>query len=192
MPWFIGLQLCFYCSGGKRLAAVFQHSKCCLIALSFSSPVLCFICFFLPSFNPSIHSLSTLCSASLHLSSSIFFSGAAISSLQIHTLSSIRFRSVNFSLLEYLSSSLSSSNRFLFSIFCPPWSPHSLCFCAQSSNSHLSMSLWLPTLNLFPCHSPGQGHPPVSSIGGHEEKLARRSDNLLTPHLSSERGKAPS
>lgn len=43
-----------------------------------------------------------------------FSSGAALSSSQIHTLSFIRFLSVNHSLLEHLSSSLSSSNRFYF------------------------------------------------------------------------------
>lgn len=61
--------------------------------------------------------------------------------------------------------------------------------CAPAP-SHSSMSVQLPSLNPFPCHSPGQGRPPVSSLGGHEEKLARGSDNPLTPHLSSARGKS--
>lgn len=60
----------------------------------------------------------------------------------------------------------------------------------------------LPTV-IYLCHStsipkpcsfcsPRQAGPPVSSLGGHQERRGRRSDNPLTPHLSSERGKAPS
>lgn len=58
------------------------------------------------------------------------------------------------------------------------------------SSSHLSLSGRLPSP--FPRRSPRRGRPPVSSLGGHDEKLARGSDNPLTPHLSSAMGKAPS
>lgn len=90
------------------------------------------------------------------------------------------------------SSCLNSSSRSYFPSANSVQLPHSLCSRAQSSDSHLSMSGWLPSPNLFPCQSPRQGRPPVLSFSRREEKLARGSDNPLTLHLSSARGKAPS
>lgn len=143
---------------------MFQHSKCCLIALPFFSPVLCSICFFLPSFTPSTHPPTP----------SLFSVFPPL--LQVTFL--LRCSRVFFML--FLSSdfchqlvSLSSSLSFIFHLIPTLCAP-----VPKSSNSHLFMSPRLPTR--------------TSSCFIHEEKLARRSDNLLTPHLSSERGKAPS
>lgn len=64
--------------------------------------------------------------------------------------------------------------------------------CALAPNLQTVICLChddLQSRNLFPCRFPKQEGPPVSSLGGHEGKLARRSDNPLTPHLSSAKGK---
>lgn len=177
MPWFIVPQLCFYCTGGKRLAA---HSKCYLISPSIFL-LACFICF---SFHHSIlQSTHGLFVQLLFPFPRSLFSSGALLPLQVH----IPFHLISKLLSLWISCFIRQIWNFLR---CLRWHPHSLCSCS-SSDCHLSTSAWLSSLNLFPCHSPSQGRPPVSSIGGHKEKLARRSDNLLTPHLSSERGKAP-
>lgn len=169
-----------------------KKARCCVSAqqvLPYHSPLFLPCSLFHLVFPSIIQSFSPLrnrsSSASLRFSFTLSSSGAATPSLQTQTISFIWFLGLSFFLLQFIQDAL-------FSILCSPSSPHSLCSCAHSSDTHLSVSLWLPSLNPFPCHSPSQGHPPVSSIAGHEEKLARRSDNLLTPHLSSERGKAPS
>jgi len=121
----------------------------------------------------------------------LFPSSADISSLEVCSLSFIYFLSV-LSILLLNFSSLNSSNRSYFPSANSAQLPHSLCSRAQWLDSHLSMSVWLPSQNPSLCHSPRQRRPPVSSLCRHEEKLARGSDNPLTPHLSSARGKAPS
>lgn len=179
MPWFIGLQLCFYCGGGIRLAAVLRHSQHCLISLSFSfvfTPVT-------ESFHLLIISLSSLW---------FFLLYAPIFQSLLIFLSIIFPLTQLLKVLNYLSS-LTPSNRLDFPSASDPNLPTPLHFMLlKFADSYLSMSIQLPSLNLFPCHSPRQERPTVSSLSGHKEKLARRSDNPLTPHLSSVRGKAPS
>lgn len=58
---------------------------------------------------------------------------------------------------------------------------YSLCSRAQHLDSHLSTSVRLPSWNPFPCHSPRQRRPPVSSFSRHKESLARGSDNPVDP-----------
>lgn len=175
----------FIAAEEKGLAAAFRHSERCLISPSFSSTVPRFICL---RFGHSVlRSTRYLFVRPLILFTSCrdFFSHAAKFAFKRYFLSIFNFSSKILFLLN-------SIQQVYFPICSPPRLPRSLRSRAQFSNSHLSMSAQLPSLNPFPCHSPRQGRPPVSSLGGHGERLARGSDNPLTPHLSSARGKAPS
>ena len=91
-------------------------------------------------------------------------------------------------------SCLNPSNRSHFPSANSVQLPHSLCSRAQSSDGHLSMSARLPSPKLFPSSFPPKARTSLlfCPFGRREEKLARGSDNPLTLHLSSARGKAPS
>lgn len=143
---------------------------------------------FLWSFNPSIYMLSGCLTPSsfksVCLSTAVVFSPSPLE-VFAHFLSSFTFK---YSPVESLC--LNPSSRLDFSIcWTFFWNSPLLCSRARRSGGHLSMSARFPAQKA--CHSPRPGHPPVSSLSRHEEKLARGSDNPLTLHLSSARGKAP-
>lgn len=181
MPWFIGLQLCFYCSGGKRLQPFSTASAALSLFVLFLSCLL-FPFFFLLSF----HLTTSSCNLSFfQLYVNVFFILATVAHFPPQ-VQPYRPFIVLLSVSAFKCSPIQSIQQVLFSICSPPQLPHSR---AQLADSNLSMSLWLPTLSLFPCRSPRQRHPLVSSLGGHWEKLARGSDNLrpLICHLLREK-----
>lgn len=138
----------------------------------------------------------SLCLTSSSLKS-VCFSTAVVFSTEVQPHRLWRFHSLSFisalSLLSILSLNLSALilptgwTFHLLALFETPLS----CSRARRSDGHLSMSARFPAQKLFRCHSLRQGHPPVSSLSRQEKKLARGSDNPLTLHLSSVRGKAP-